>query len=431
MRMRFVLSLLLSAALYGCTDPSVSHVCTSLHDKRSEKLRVDVTGRADDPDCEVVMSEYLQKMDGFGYSITAREANILSHLPSARVDRVVRDLHVGGGAGIIHLAIKASGYERYVDGEIDRDIAWRSIYASVAADSLSFSPYLRKVISLTGDKLIWAMPVREPSDGRPVATVSREESMRLYCDYLRLFAGNMLDAGLRIDMTSPHDGLNIVRAPLTDERHAVRFLGRYLGPGMYDLGARICLGNISSSVPYDLDEIFGDPAAAGYIYSVSFYDSRNCRWIIDACKKHGIRHLIAKQHTDADGMFGSWEQIRRMISEGATGYIFSNLSDTTATGNSIIAVDDHGNVTYKRDYYILKHISNDVVPGAIRIKTRGRFDDLLAFMNRDNSVVIIAANRSQESIRPVINIGEHALRPILPPGSLNTIVVRGDNGFFE
>lgn len=431
--MRFLLSLFLAAALYGCHRPSVRHVYTSLSDKRSESLRVKVTGRVDNPDCEVVMSEYLQKMDGFGYSITAREANILTHLPPARLDRVVGDLHVGqgAGAGIIHLAIKSSGYERYMGGEIDHDIAWRSIYASVAADSLSFSPYLRKVISLTGDKFIWAMPVREPLGDDACASVSEEESMRLYCDYLRLFARNMLDAGIRIDMTSPHDGLNIVRAPLSDERGTARFLGRYLGPGMYDLGARICLGNISSTVPYDLDAILGNPAAAGYIYSVSFYDSRNCQWIIDACKRHGIRHMIAKQQIAGDGLFDSWDQIRQMVSEGATGYIFSNLSDTTATGNSIIAIDDDGDISYNRDYFILKHIGDNVAPGAIRINTRGRFDDLLAFINRDNSVVIVAANRSAETERFVVNIGGYALHTVLPPGSLNTMVVLGDNGFFE
>lgn len=40
----------------------------------------------------------------------------------------------------------------------------------------------------------------------------------------------------------------------------------------------------------------------------------------------------------------------------------------------------------------MKQFSHFVQPGARRIETSGRYDNLLAFRNPDNSIVVIAAN---------------------------------------
>ncbi len=73
-------------------------------------------------------------------------------------------------------------------------------------------------------------------------------------------------------------------------------------------------------------------------------------------------------------------------------------------------------------------MGRNISPGALRIRTRGRFSDLLAFMNRDNSVVIVAVNRS-ENLKPlVININDYSLNPVLPPESINTFVIKEITG---
>ncbi len=385
--------------------------------------------RSGDPDCEVVMSEYCQQIDGFGYTLTSREANMLAHMPEEEQHRLIYALHGAEGAGgdIIQLAVKADGYERYMEGAIDRETVARSIYSAVAGDSLSFVPYLRNVLDFTGDKIMWTMPVR-PTSGMGVSHVDKE-AMSLYADYMYLFLRNMLDAGVRIDMTSPQSDLDLSRHPLVDERSTARFISRYLGPAMDDIDVSVCLGSVSS-VSYDVDAVLSDDKAREYISSVSFCDTVNCKWITDKCYGYGISRIIAVQDRTAEkGSFKTWDRIRRMIRDGATGYVFSGLCDTTDIPSTLVVVDPDGNVDYNSDYFLFKQISRNIATGAMRIRTRGRFSDLLAFMNPDNSVVIVAVNRSNNPKTLVINVNDYSLKPTLPAESVNTFVIRGDNGF--
>lgn len=429
--MRLFLFILFSAFVVGCDSPEVTHTWSTLYGDSGRKATVKASGRSADPDCEVVMSEYCQQIDGFGYTLTSREANMLAHMPLEEQHRLIYALHgVDGAAGdIIQLAIKASGYERYMEGAIDKETAARSIHSSVAADSLSFVPYLRNVLDFTGDKLIWAMPMRPSADESVYR--SDGEAMSLYKDYQYLFLRNMLDAGVKIDMTSPQSDLDLSRRPLVDELSAGRFISGYLGPAMDDINVNVCLGSVSS-VSYDIDAILDDDKVRGYVSSVAFCDTVNCKWIADKCYGYGIGKIIAVQDRTAEkGSFKTWERIRRMIRDGATGYVFSGLCDTTDIPSTLVVVDPDGNVDYNSDYFLFRQMSRNISPGALRIRTRGRFSDLLAFMNRDNSVVIVAVNRS-ENLKPlVININDYSLNPVLPPESINTFVIKGDNGFVK
>ncbi|MDE6483266.1 MAG: glycoside hydrolase family 30 protein [Rikenellaceae bacterium] len=429
--MRLFLFILLSALVAGCDSPEVTHTWSTLYGDSGRKAAVRVSERSSDPDCEVVMSEYCQQIDGFGYTLTSREANMLAHMPIEDQHRLIYALHGEGGAGgeIIQLAVKASGYERYMEGDIDSKTAARSIYSSVANDSLSFVPYLRNVLDFTGDKLIWTMPMRPSSD--MVVYRGDRESMSLYADYLYLFLRNMLDAGVRVDMTSPQSDLDLMRQPLVDERSVTRFVSRYLGPAMKDIDVRVCLGSVSS-VSYDIDEILSDDDARRYISSVSFCDTVNCRWIADKCYGYGIGKIIAVQDRTAEkGSFKTWDRIRRMIRDGATGYVFSGLCDTTDIPSTLVVIDPDGRVDYNSDYFLFRQLSRNVTSGALRIRTRGRFSDLLAFMNRDNSVVIVAVNRSKSPKPLVVNVNDYSLRPTLPAESVSTFVIKGDNGFIK
>lgn len=429
--MRLFLFILLSVLVAGCDSPEVTQTWSTLYGDSGRQAHVRISERSADPDCEVIMSEYCQQIDGFGYTLTSREANMLAHIPLEEQHRLIYALHGVDGAGgdIVQLSVKASGYESYMNGDIDREAAARSIHSSVAGDSLSFVPYLRNVLDFTGDKLIWTMPMR-PSSGLGVYRGDKE-AMSLYADYMYLFLRNMLDAGVRVDMTSPQSDLNFPRRPLVDERSVEEFVSRYLGPAMNDIDIRVCLGSVSST-SYDIDAILDDDGARRYIDAVSFCDTVSCRWIADKCYGYGIGKIIAVQDRTAEkGSFKTWDRIRRMVRDGATGYVFSGLCDTTDIPSTLVVIDPDGRVAYSSDYFLFRQISRDVNPGALRIRTRGRFSDLLAFMNRDNSVVIVAVNRSGNPRPLVINVNDYSLKPVLPAESVNTFVIKGDNGFLE
>ena len=65
------------------------------------------------------------------------------------------------------------------------------------------------------------------------------------------------------------------------------------------------------------------------------------------------------------------------------------------------------------EYYIMKHVSHYVQPGAKRLVTDGAYKDVLAFVNRDNSVVIVAGN-SGTTDKPVsFKVNNSIYSPVL------------------
>jgi glucosylceramidase len=78
---------------------------------------------------------------------------------------------------------------------------------------------------------------------------------------------------------------------------------------------------------------------------------------------------------------------------------------------------------YTIEYYLLKHFSHFVKPGAKKLETGGEYKDLLAFLNPDKSVVVILANQLHTAKDVKIRIGEKIYQAELKPDSFSTITV--------
>lgn len=93
--------------------------------------------------------------------------------------------------------------------------------------------------------------------------------------------------------------------------------------------------------------------------------------------------------------------------------------------NSLVSVDTV-NKTYKYNYefYLLKHLSHFVMPGAKRLNTVGSYTNLLAFINPDKSVVIVAQNDSNEEKKVLIRVRNETINPTLKPGTFNTFFIK-------
>lgn len=83
-----------------------------------------------------------------------------------------------------------------------------------------------------------------------------------------------------------------------------------------------------------------------------------------------------------------------------------------------------GTYKYNYEYYLLKHVSHFVKPGAKRLNTTGAFTDLLAFANVDKSIVVIAQNEGSEEKRIKIKLGNKVLEPLLGPNTFNTFLLK-------
>ena len=96
--------------------------------------------------------------------------------------------------------------------------------------------------------------------------------------------------------------------------------------------------------------------------------------------------------------------------------------------NSLVVVDkDDRTYTYTYEYYLMKHLSHFVLPGAQRLNTTGAFSNLLAFQNPDGKIVLVIQNDANIEIRPLIRLDNYQFAPRLKPNSFNTLVVTPPN----
>jgi glucosylceramidase len=92
--------------------------------------------------------------------------------------------------------------------------------------------------------------------------------------------------------------------------------------------------------------------------------------------------------------------------------------------NSLVSVDlQKKTYTYNFEYYLLKHVSHYVVPGARLLETEGTFANLLAFINPDNRIIVIARNDEKTDKTVTIKVGNKMISPLLKTDSFNTFVI--------
>jgi glucosylceramidase len=126
-----------------------------------------------------------------------------------------------------------------------------------------------------------------------------------------------------------------------------------------------------------------------------------------------------------------WHLLKHYLNNGANVYDYWNTSLEEGgmsrwgwSQNSLVTVDmQNKTYAFTYEYYLLKHASHFVLPGAVRLATSGSFSDLLAFKKLDGSYVLIIHNDKETSFKPVIQIGKHRIAPVLKPDSFNTIVI--------
>lgn len=128
----------------------------------------------------------------------------------------------------------------------------------------------------------------------------------------------------------------------------------------------------------------------------------------------------------------AWGLMKHYLKNGTNAYMYWNTSlkegGRSTWGwhqNSLVSVDTTNNTyKYNYEYYLLKHVSHYVKPGARRLETKGGFEDILAFENKDKSVAIVLRNESPETKTLHLRIGTKVLAPTLKADSYNTIYIQ-------
>jgi glucosylceramidase len=123
--------------------------------------------------------------------------------------------------------------------------------------------------------------------------------------------------------------------------------------------------------------------------------------------------------------------MKQYFNNGANAYMYWNTSllqnSISRWGwkqNSLVSVNPETKTyKYNFDYYVLKHLSHYVKPGAKRLSVSGSFQNLLAFINPDKSIVVILQNENEMPSTISIKVGNEMINASMEPDSFNTLLI--------
>jgi len=334
---------------------------------------------------------------------------------------------------------------------------------SIERDRRHLLPYIQAAMAVRPDLQCWGSPWSPPEwmkDNNFYAGGSltwTPQTLTTYANYfvkwIQAYRGEGVNIFAAMAQNEPNQWQVFPSCVWTGAQLA-EFNGNYLGPALeaYDPNIKLWFG-INGDPQNNGDDFYdriftvmSDSNASAYVDAIGFqYDSQN--QIALAYELYPDKKLIQTESfcfngdntwfdatTRNDGMQGLSRNLQRNFENGANAYFAWNMIlDETGLGpwnwrqNAPITVNrSTGKVTYNHEFYIYKHYSYFVKPGAQRIRTTGGWSEKIAFRNPDGSIVLVMANTSTGSQSATISVdgwsGDNVIDVMLPAGSVNTFI---------
>ncbi|VBB05721.1 glycosyl hydrolase all-beta [Lucifera butyrica] len=426
-----------------------------------------VMAAASSEDTLALTGERGQNIGGFGGCFNELGWIALSRIEPAARERVLRDLfhpQLGCKFNYCRLPIGANDYalDWYSCNETDGDYAMEKF--SIDRDKLYLLPYIKKALEYRADLTLYASPwspptwMKEPRVYNYGKLRMEPEVLKAYALYFKKFVKAYEQEGIRIRQihiqNEPFADQKFPSCLWTGEQYRV-FIRDYLGPLFQkeNMAAEIWFGTLNGPTPmamnpltgaitlqsYDayVDHVLFDPEARKYIKGVGY------QW----AGKYAIQRthdsfpelkLIQTENECGDGQ-NSWEYaryvfdlIRHYLVNGANAYIYWNMvlepGGVSTWGwpqNSLITIDaETQKVIYNPEFYLMKHFSHFVAPGAARLLTKGHWNSAsLAFENPNGEIVLVVNNGVAYSRTFTFKGNQRAFSAELRPYSFNTFVL--------
>lgn len=270
-----------------------------------------------------------------------------------------------------------------------------------------------------------------------------EDAFELDSEYLDAYAryfGKYVEAyrlrGIDIFMVMPQNEPNSAQwyPACTWTPDGLKQFIAFLGPEMEKHGVEVWLGTIERADVSLWDQIVKDPGAGPWIKGLGFqWAGKEALPLMHAAFPSLPCYMTEQEcgngANDWRGAMHSWDLMREYITNGCEGYFYWNTSlfegESSSWGwrqNSLVTVDRNAKTfRYTPEFYVLKHASHFVRPGAAVLELSGTFEDALAFVNPDGQLVVLAANQEGRDKPVTFRIAGKERTFLLPSNSLNTI----------
>ena len=481
-----VLSFLMIASISSLAQANVVWISTSQSKQweNIEGLKVS-TSNGGIVDGEILLNEKMQVIKGFGTCFNElgwASLNLLSVKDRESIFKELFSPNFGANFNICRMPIGANDFSInwYSYNETDGDFEMKKF--NINRDLNNLIPFIKNARKYNPSLSIWASPWSPPSwmkynkhyaaksmlgdanfkseewgmDFKGISNglakdkegkegsdmfIQEDKYYKSYALYFAKFIDAYKKQNLSIDMVMPQNEFNSAQVfpSCTWTAAGLSKFISYLGPEMKKRDVDIFFGTMERANTKLVDTVVLDTQSSKYIKGVGF------QWAGKEAIStiHNTYPKLTLYQTEQECGNGkndwkycaySWDLMKHYFKNGVNAYMYWNTSlkqgGISTWGwkqNSLISVDTlNKTFTYNYEYYLMKHFSHFVKPGAKRLNTIGAFTNILAFQNPDKSIVIVVQNDSNDEKKVQLKIGSHFIAPILKPDTYNTFLIKSN-----
>lgn len=335
---------------------------------------------------------------------------------------------------------------------------------NIERDKAYTIPFVKEALSRQGkDFMVFGSPWSPPTwmKTKPVynfGTLRMEEQvLKTYADYFVKFIRAYGEQGVKVGQ------VHVQNEPMADQKFpSCKWTGKdmrdfikgYLGPALKKSGldTELWLGTING--PF-IDMMFGANTLFSEFYdqfiNTVLSDEQARQYVTGVGLQWGGKHVLEQveaaypelrvMQTESECGDGqnSWTHMEyiaglmwQYFRHGAERYTYWNMAllegGVSSWGwaqNSLCTVNpETGKLTRQPEFYLMKHYSRFVLPGARVVGVKGRLAaNCTAFENPDGSVVIVAASNMDTAREVTFTAGEQRFSAVLEPHSVHTFVM--------
>lgn len=268
--------------------------------------------------------------------------------------------------------------------------------------------------------------------------VQEEKYLDAYARYFGKFIDAYKAEGIDIWMVMPQNEFNSAQpypACTWTAKGLTSFL-HYLVPEMEKRGVQVFYGTVERADRSLTDTALRDPEIGSRLGGVAFQWAGKDALPLIRADYPDLTYVQSEQEcgngrNDWEAALHAWDLMKHYIGNGCSIYDYWNtslfLGKPSVWGwhqNSLITVEEGtGKFEYTPEFYVLKHASHYVKPGAKRIVLEGTYGNALAFVNPDGSVALLAGNQTDAPVPVTVQLGKKSVSFALPAQSVNTIVL--------
>jgi glucosylceramidase len=477
----FLVLLILALSLFAQTK--VEWVSTSQLEQWKEQKGLKTSLQSGNADVEVQLNQTQQTIEGFGTCFNELGWTSLCILSIKDRESIMKELFSPGfGANftICRMPVGANDFSRnwYSYNETDGDFEMK--HFSIENDKETLIPFMKNARKYNSSLKIWASPWSPPTwmkynkhyasksllgttdfkseewgmdftginnglqpdkEGKEGTDmfIQEDKYFKAYALYFTKFIQAYKQLGISIGMVMPQNEFNsaqVFPSCTWTAKGLAKFIS-YLGPEMQAIGVTIFFGTVERANEKLADSVLTDPQSGKYIKGVGFqWAGKGAIAAIHqqylALKLYQSEQECGNGKNDWKYCTYTWRLMQHYFNNGANAYMYWNTSlkegGISTWGwkqNSLVSIDTvNKKYKYNYEYYLMKHLSHFVKPGAKRLGTTGLFDNILAFVNPDKSIVIVTQNEASVEKRIIIKVGNKTISPSLKPDSFNTFLIK-------